>query len=389
MHSPPQPLFAHLTAFLSPLVPLDVRLRWTLHGGTLATHSQVDDDDCSIHLWIADYAHRHTDPLVPRCASSSSSSSSSSSTSSTWTHSPPHSALPHSLQALGVILHDSAWITASLASRRLVIPSPFSFAALDLASRQLDQPNLPGPAPAYSPFLSHDTPCATTYWASQHTTPTPTALRSGTTRTHERDTPLTTAARSDKLHDPPATSLKSSATIGTEALSMSDAEVERLLVERNPRSSFLGKLRAAQGAQPDSDSDNDDGQDAEMRPSSTARPQDGMSSSESQFADHEDLLSTHLSTSSGTPPRARSNAASDDSFDSHAEDDAAPGTLAAFFAAPLAEQGGPPVYDADALLALLQRQSAAPREQVERVVHGEGGWTVRRRARGGGARDEG
>ncbi|GAA5834687.1 hypothetical protein JCM9279_007082 [Rhodotorula babjevae] len=359
MQPPAEPLFHHLTAFLSPLVPLETRLKWTQHGGTLATHCQVHDDDCNIDLWIANFARRHQDPFVPR------------------------------LQALGVKLHDAAWIDACLASHRLVGPTPFSFPSLDLDTSPLAPPDTAAHAPATSPASSNRTPSFAATSSSRHDRSRPTAARSRTTTTttaHEHDTPLTTAARTFKPRRTSSASHESSETIDDDVPSISDAEVERILLAPNGRSTFVDKLRATCGAPLDSDIDIDTSLSPRLR------PHDGLSSSESQFADHEDLLDSHISTSSGTPSRALSACVStaNDIMDPHDDDEDAPSALVRFFAKPLAEQeGGPPVYDVDAFAALLQRQGAASRERVERVVHGEGGWTVRRRARGGEGRDEG
>ncbi|GAA5902679.1 hypothetical protein JCM8208_007039 [Rhodotorula glutinis] len=361
MQPPTEPLFDRLTAFLSPLVPLETRVAWTSHGGIVATHSQVHDDSCNIDLWLVHSTRRYLDPLVPR------------------------------LQALGIELHDYAWIHACVANHRLVSRSPFSLASLDLDSSPLALTDTAPDAPTYSSILSHGTPCSASPSSSHHVTPTPTALHSRTTTTsaaHDHDTPMTTAARSTKFHGPLSFSPSpvSSRTSSPEALSLSDAEVEGLLLERAGHSSFLGKLRASQAAE----STDDDKGDLKMLPSPFTRPHDRLSSSESQFADLEDLADAHLTPSFSTlSRRSRSASTSDDKSTAHAEADDAPSSLAAFFAKPLAggQGGGRPVYDADALVALLWRQSSTSREQVERIVHSEGGWTVRRRARGG-TRDE-
>ncbi|GAA5921281.1 hypothetical protein JCM3775_002974 [Rhodotorula graminis] len=361
MPAPAPAIFSHLTAFLSPLVPPPTRLAWLSHGGNLATHSEVDKDHCHIDLYFADYLARTLDPLVPR------------------------------LEALGIQLHDSAWITACLASRRLVDHRPFSFPALDLDSSPLAQPDPAPLASAHSPALSHDTPHSVAPSSSRRSTSThavPRSRTTTTTTTHDLATPLTTAARSTDFRQPSPPSPESSPAMGAQALSMSDAEVERLLLERAGPTSFLGKLHAARAGH----STDDDNDDVKMYPSPVRSVQHRLSSSESQFADLEDLADGHLTPSSGTPSRhsrSASPTAKNDHGPARAKDDDAPSSLAAFFAQPLIEQGGrPPVYDADALVALLRRQGSAPREQVERVVHGEAGWTVRRRARGG-TTDEG
>ncbi|BGP38312.1 hypothetical protein JCM10450v2_002258 [Rhodotorula kratochvilovae] len=241
------------------------------------------------------------------------------------------------LRVLQIELYDVRWLAACIAQRALVDRSPFSFSSLALTPLPPSLVNL-----EFLPDLRIDEPHHSPPTQLPHKTPpsrellpaAPTPRRSPSAPAHPHNLATRFAAVS---------SLSRTSTAGTTATGASDAAVERYLLPARPAPS------------PSASSHNAD-EDAAVREALVSPP--------------------------STPTQVEATP------ETEAEGGPSPqNTLEAFFAAPLRppQEGAPPAYDADALLALLRGRGAADvREGVRAVEHGKDGWRVRRLGRSGG-----